>query len=106
MTLLRFMFRIWDYRWLTPLCIAATIMLPIGTEWYGTPSDGWRIFSWMLAPIPTIVLFVGAYAHMTRIHIMMLERRLREANRMRPYYTTEALESLIRNLRSDPWWEA
>lgn len=105
MRLLRFMIRVWDYRWLAPLCLGMTVMLPIGIELYGYPSDAWRLFCWVLAPVPSIALFVGAYVHMVRLQIRMLERRWREANRLCPAHTPQTLEAIIQRLRNDPWWE-
>lgn len=103
MKLLRFMFRVWDYRWLTPLCIATTIAIPIIVELLGAPSDAWRLACWAFAPVPTLALFIGATVHMGRVHAQALERGWRACNTMCPQLTSEELERKLRALRLDPW---
>lgn len=99
------MIKVWEYRWLTPLVLAVSFAMPSAAAIYGTPSEGWLIFCWVFPAILLAALFGGAYHHMTRIHILMLERRWREANRSRHYYTEKELYELQRKLSIDPWWE-
>lgn len=103
MKLLRFMFRVWDYRWLTPLCLATTIGIPIIVELLGAPSDAWRLGCWAFAPVPTVALFIGAITHMWRVHVQALERGWRSCNQQCPQLTGAELERELQAIRRDPW---
>lgn len=103
MKLLRFMFRVWDYRWLTPLCLATTIAIPIIVEVLGAPGIGWRIGCWVFAPVPTVAVFVGASLHMWRVHVQALERGWRSCNRQCPQFTGPELDMKLLAIRRNPW---
>ena len=99
------MWKVWHYKILTPLCLAMAIGLPLGIELGGFPSDGWRIFCWVFAPIPLVGLFVGAQVHMMRVHIAALEKEWTETSQTGIQYTVAGVQTMQQAIRNEPWFK-
>ncbi len=105
MRLIHFMMSQWSYGLSLVFSFMVLVWLPYLATVFGTTYQWELVLAWCFAPVPMVGLFIGAWVHLTRLHIRALEASWYEANHNLRHYPDEDLARIFLHLRktAEPW---